>query len=184
MVWRIFPLIQEHFLWPQVLKRRAFYYGWIRVLIFSKVPFGITKRFLLVRECKYKCCFLQCCITLGRAHEISLQDVKLSQIVIYRYKIIRIKCSFNWSCINYGRMHCDSVDSSLSINASLLTGARIPFLDNSFWISLTVFELFCYCHFVIRQDHGYGSPRTNWRHLFATKTRCFCFSIRLQDNIK
>ena len=69
-----------------------------------------------------------------------------------------------------------------SINASLLTGARIPFLDTSFWISLTVFELFCYCHFVIRQDHGYGSPRTNRRHLFATKTRCFCFSIRLQDN--
>ena len=29
------------------------------------------------------------------------------------YKIIRIKCSFNWSCINYGEMHCDSVDSSL-----------------------------------------------------------------------
>ena len=26
-----------------------------------------------------------------------------------------------------------------------------------------MFELFCYCHFVIRQDHGYGSPRTN-RH--------------------
>ena len=37
---------------------------------------------------------------------------------------------------------------------------------------------------MIRQDHGYGSPRTNRRHLFATKTRYFCFSIRLQDNIK
>ena len=61
---------------------------------------------------------------------------------------------------------------------------RIPFLDNSFWISLTVFELFCYGHFVIRQDHGYGSSRTNWRYLFATKTRCFCFSIRLQDKNK
>ena len=36
--------------------------------------------------------------TLGPAHEFSLQDVKLSRIVIYRYKIIRIKCSFNWSC--------------------------------------------------------------------------------------
>ena len=23
---------------------------------------------------------------------------------------------------------------------------------------LTVFKLFCYCHFVIRQDHGFGSP--------------------------
>ena len=51
--------------------------------------------------------------TLGPAHEFSLQDVKLSRIVIYRYNIIRIKCSFNWSCINYGEIHCDSVDSSL-----------------------------------------------------------------------
>ena len=28
-------------------------------------------------------------MTLGPAHEFSLQDVKLSRIVIYRYKIIR-----------------------------------------------------------------------------------------------
>ena len=84
-------------------------------------------------------------------------------------------------------MHCDSVDSNLVFFykcESSDCGARIPFLDNRFWISLTVFELFCYCHSVIRQDHGYGSPRTNWRHLFATKTRCFCFSIRLQDKNK
>ena len=33
---------------------------------------------------------------------------------------------------------------------SLLTGARIIFLGTSY--SLTVFGLFCYCHFVIRQD--------------------------------
>ena len=25
-------------------------------------------------------------------------------------------------------------------------------------IRLTVFGLFCYCHCVIRQDHGFGSP--------------------------
>ena len=25
-------------------------------------------------------------------------------------------------------------------------------------ITLTVFGLFCYCHFVIRQDRGFGSP--------------------------
>ena len=48
-----FPLMQEHILWPQFLKRQEFYYGWIRVLIFSKVPSGSEyKRFLLVRECK------------------------------------------------------------------------------------------------------------------------------------
>ena len=45
-------------------------------------------------------------------------------------------------------------------NVSLLTGARISFLGYRFLISLTVFGLFCYhcCHFVIRQDHGFGSP--------------------------
>ena len=36
---RICPLMQEHFLWP-LLKRKAFYCGWIRVLLFSKVPSG------------------------------------------------------------------------------------------------------------------------------------------------
>ena len=61
------------------------------------------------------------------------------------------------------RMHCDLVDSSLVFskeNVSLLTGARISFLGYRFLISLTVFGLFCYhcCHFVIRQDHGFGSP--------------------------
>ena len=35
LVGRICPLIQEHFLWPQ-----SFYYGWIRVLIFSEVSCG------------------------------------------------------------------------------------------------------------------------------------------------
>ena len=42
-------------------------------------------------------------------------------------------------------------------SVSLLTVARSSSLGNSFWISLTVFGLFCYCHFVIRQDHGFGS---------------------------
>ena len=40
---------------------------------------------------------------------------------------------------------------------SLLTGARSSSLGNSFRISLKVFKLFCYCHFVIRQDHGFSS---------------------------
>ena len=76
--------------------------------------------------------FLQCCITRGPAHEFSLQDVKLSRIVFYRYKIIRITEA---GSTIYREMHSDSVDSSLMfflINASLLTVARIPFLDNSF----------------------------------------------------
>ena len=32
----------------------------------------------------------------------------------------------------------------------VLTGARSSSLCNSFWISLTVFGLFCYCHFLIK----------------------------------
>ena len=39
LVSRICPLMQEHFLWPP-LKNKAFYCGWIRVLLFSKVPSG------------------------------------------------------------------------------------------------------------------------------------------------
>ena len=37
---------------------------------------------------------------------------------------------------------------------SLWTGAR-----SNLWISSTALRLFCYCHFVIRQDHGFSSPR-------------------------
>ena len=60
-------------------------------------------------------------------------------------------------------MHCDSVESNLVFfkeNVSLLTGARNSFLRYRFLISLTVFGLFCYrcCHFVIKQDHNFGSP--------------------------
>ena len=86
---------------------------------------------------------------------------RMLQIVIYRSKVIRMKCSLRWSCINHGELHCDSVDSSLLFFVSLLTGARISFLGDSFLNKgLTVFGLFCYhcCLFVIRQDHGFGSP--------------------------
>ena len=41
---------------------------------------------------------------------------------------------------------------------SLLSVAGSSSLGNSFRISLTVFGRFCYCHLVIRQDHGFGSP--------------------------
>ena len=33
--------------------------------------------------------------------------------VIYRSKIIRMKCGLNWSCINHGELHWHLVDSSL-----------------------------------------------------------------------
>ena len=44
-------------------------------------------------------------------------------------------------------------------NVSLWTGVRSSSLGDNFWISLTALRLFCYSHFVIRQDHGFGSPR-------------------------
>ena len=44
-------------------------------------------------------------------------------------------------------------------NVRLWTGARSSSLGDNFWISLTALRLFCYSHFVIRQDHGFGSPR-------------------------
>ena len=39
---------------------------------------------------------------LGPARKFSLQNVKLSRIVFYRSKILRMKCSLNWSYINCG----------------------------------------------------------------------------------
>ena len=44
-------------------------------------------------------------------------------------------------------------------NVSLWTGVRSSSLGDNFWTSLTALRLFCYSHFVIRQDHGFGSPR-------------------------
>ena len=41
LVDRICPLMQEHFLWP-LLKRKAFYCGWIRVLLFLKCPLDLN----------------------------------------------------------------------------------------------------------------------------------------------
>ena len=98
LVGRICPLMQAHFLWP-LLKRKAFLLRLNKGSNFLQSAFWIwiTKRFSLVRECNV---FLQCCITLGPARQFSLQNVKLSRIVIYRSKIIRMKCSLNWSYIN------------------------------------------------------------------------------------
>ena len=45
-----------------------------------------------------------------------------------------------------------------------LAVARVTDLlcGNNFWINLTFLRLFCYCHFVIRQDHSFCSPRERW----------------------
>ena len=52
-----------------------------------------------------------------------------------------------------------------------VTQSRLLFkqwlLGNNFWISLTVLWLFCYCHFLIRQDHSFGYPP------FPLSTCCF-----------
>ena len=52
-----------------------------------------------------------------------------------------------------------------------MTQSRLLFkqwlLGNNFWISLTVLWLFCYCHFLIRQDHSFGYPP------FPLSTCCF-----------
>ena len=67
------------------------------------------------------------CITLGLACKFSWQDVKLSRIVIYTSKILRMKCSLNWSFINYKELHCDLVDSRFrfSTRTSLVAGLAL-----------------------------------------------------------
>ena len=97
LVGRICPLVQAHFLWP-LLKRKAFLLRLNKGSNFLQSAFWIwSKRFSLVRECNV---FLQCYITLGPARQFSLQNVKLSRIVTYRSKIIRVNCSLNGSYIN------------------------------------------------------------------------------------
>ena len=99
LVGRICLLMQAHFLWP-LLKRKAFLLRLNKVSNFLQSALSLwiwSKRFSLVRECNV---FLQCCITLGPARQFSLQNVKLSRIVTYRSKIIRVKCTLNWSYIN------------------------------------------------------------------------------------
>ena len=70
-------------------------------------------------------------------------------MVIYRSKIIRLKCSLNRSYISYGELHCDSV----TINSSLVFFQRqLESFDRSaqFLPVVIVFGLFCYCHSVIK----------------------------------
>ena len=97
LVGRICPPMQAHFVWP-LLKRKPFLLRLNKGSNFLRSAFWIwCKRFSWVRECHV---FPQCCITLGPARQFSLQNVKLSRIVTYRSKIIRVNCSLNWSYIN------------------------------------------------------------------------------------
>ena len=58
-----------------------------------------------------------------------LQDVKLSRIAIYRDEFRRINCSWNWSFISYGELHCDSVKIKTMINSSLFFLRQCKSLD-------------------------------------------------------
>ena len=64
--------------------------------------------------------------------------------------------------MNYGELHCDLVHSGLvfSKDTSLLTEARISFLGNSFWISLTVFFFFLFFFFIFFYFFIYNTSTT------------------------
>ena len=61
-------------------------------------------------------------------------------------------CNVTQSCSWILTAVCFSGD-----NVSLWTRVRSSSLGDNFWISLTALRLFCYSHFVIRQDHGFDS---------------------------
>ena len=81
IIGRICPLILAHFVWP-LLKSKAFYYCWIRVPIFSKVPSGSW--FSLVHECNLFC------------NAVS----RWAQLVSFLCSAVFFKCSLNWSYID------------------------------------------------------------------------------------
>ena len=76
--------------------------------------------------------------------------------MIYRSKNITMKCSLNWSYINLlWRIELWLSKLQLSVFLKIvwvfwLECVVHALVNNSFWISLTVFGLFCYCHFVIK----------------------------------
>ena len=164
LVGRICPLMQAHFLWP-LLKRKAFL---LRLnnrnkgsnFLQSAFWISITKRFSLVRECNV---FLQYCIMLGPVRQFSLENVKLSRIVTYRSNIIKVNCSLNWSYINLlWRIELWLSKLQLSVFLKIVwvfwLERVVPPLVialnklNSLWTVLLLPQ------FVIRQDHGFGSP--------------------------
>ena len=85
-------------------------------------------------------------------------DVQISknglQLKLKLHQLWRIAMWLSHDCLWILTASCFSGD-----NVSLWTGVRSSSLGDNFWISLTALWLFCYSHFVIRQDHGFGSPR-------------------------
>ena len=60
--------------------------------------------------------------------------------------------------MNRGELHCDSVDSSLLFFVSLLTGARISFLGDSFLNKLNSVWAVLLLPLCDQANHGFGSP--------------------------
>ena len=85
---------------------------------------------VVVSRCAQLVSFLNC-----------LQDVKLSQIVIYRDKFRRMKCNF----ISCGELHCDSVKIKTVINSSLFFLRKCESLD---WSDCLVVLLLLATHFL------------------------------------
>ena len=85
-------------------------------------------------------------------------DVQISknglQLKLKLHQLWRIAMWLSHDCLWILTASCFSGD-----NVSLWTGVCSSSLGDNFWISLTALWLFCYSHFVIRQDHGFGSPR-------------------------
>ena len=84
---------------------------------------------VVVSRCAQLVSFLNC-----------LQDVKLSQIVIYRDIFRRMKCNF----ISCGELHCDSVKIKTVINSSLFFLRKCESLD---WSDCLVVLLLLATHF-------------------------------------
>ena len=181
LVGRICPLIQPHFLWP-LLKRKAFLLRLNKGSNFLQGAFWIwtTKRFSLVRECNV---FLQCCTTLGPACQFSLANVKLSRIVTYRSKIIRVKCSLNWSYINL-LLRIELWLSKLQLSVFLKIvwvfwlERGVPPLVIALNKPLTVLKLFCYCHSLWSGKTMVSVLHTNLIscHRVGFVLSCFCKS--------
>ena len=103
--------------------------------------------------------------------------------MIYRSKSRRMDCSFNWSYISYGELLCDAVMMALKtmnfklpivfLRITWVFGLERSSLGYNFWVRLTALRLFCYCHYVIRQDHGFGSHLNLVSYRVGFMLRCF-----------
>ena len=83
------------------------------------------------------------------------------RIVISKLQL-RLKVHQLWRAAMWLSHDCSRILTAACFsgdNVSIWTGARNFSLGDNFWISLTALRLFYYSHFVIRQDHGFCSPR-------------------------